>query len=180
MTLLSWKSPKLIARTTAMAAILIAMQIVLSKLSIGPDNLVKFSFGFIATMLMGYYLGPWLTGVAMAISDILTNSVFSTGGNFFIGFTFSAIISGIIAGAFLYNQEITLRRLFIYEFVQTLVTNIFFTTLWIHIMYKAPIMALLTVRVPKNILTWIVYSIVGFLVLRAVSRLNLRSNNNTY
>ncbi|MBC6925520.1 folate family ECF transporter S component, partial [Lactobacillus salivarius] len=25
-----------------------------------------------------------------------------------------------------------------------------------------------------------VYSIVGFLVLRAVSRLNLRSNNNTY
>ena len=80
----------------------------------------------------------------------------------------------------MYNQEITLRRLFIYEFVQTLVTNIFFTTLWIHIMYKAPIMALLTVRVPKNILTWIVYSIVGFLVLRAVSRLNLRSNNNTY
>ena len=97
MTLLSWKSPKLTARTIAMAAILIAMQIVLSKLSIGPDNLVKFSFGFIATMLMGYYLGPWLTGVAMAISDILTNSVFSTGGNFFIGFTFSAIISGIIA-----------------------------------------------------------------------------------
>src|SRR5699024_12487189 len=43
--------------------------------------------------------------VAMAISDILTNSDFSTGGNFFIGFTFSAIISGIIAGAFLYNQE---------------------------------------------------------------------------
>lgn len=76
MTLLSWKSPKLTARTIAMAAILIAMQIVLSKLSIGPDNLVKFSFGFIATMLMGYYLGPWLTGVAMAISDILTNSVF--------------------------------------------------------------------------------------------------------
>ena len=107
MTLLSWKSPKLTARTIAMAAILIAMQIVLSKLSIGPDNLVKFSFGFIAT-------------------------------------------------------------------------NIFFTTLWIHIMYKAPIMALLTVRVPKNILTWIVYSIVGFLVLRAVSRLNLRSNDNTY
>ena len=54
MTLLSWKSPKLTARTIAMAAILIAMQIVLSKLSIGPDNLVKFSFGFIATMLMGY------------------------------------------------------------------------------------------------------------------------------
>ena len=47
-------------------------------------------------------------------------------------------------------------------------------------MYKAPIMALLTVRVPKNILTWIVYSIVGFLVLRAVSRLSLRSNDNTY
>src|SRR5699024_11028948 len=139
MTLLSCKSPKLTARTIAMAAILIAMQIVLSKLSIGSDTLVKFSFGFMATMLMGYYLGTWLTGVAMAISDTLAISVFSTGGNFFIGFTFSAIISGIIAGAFLYNQEITLRRLFIYEFIQTLITNIFFTTLWIHIMYKAPI-----------------------------------------
>ncbi len=42
------------------------------------------------------------------------------------------------------------------------------------------VLSSLTVRVPKNILTWIVYSIVGFLVLRAVSRLNLRSNENTY
>ncbi len=62
MTNLTWRSPKLNTRTITLAAMLIALQTVLSKLSFGSDSMVKIGIGFIGTTLIGYYLGPWLVG----------------------------------------------------------------------------------------------------------------------
>ncbi len=174
MTNLSWRSPKLTTRTVTLAAMLIALQTVLSKISFGSDNLVKFGLGFMGTTLIGYFLGPWLGGVALVIGDLIKNTLFSTGSTFFIGFTFSAFITGLIAGAFLYQQKVTWQRLAVYEFVQIFVSNIFFNTLWIHLMYQAPIWELLSVRGPKNLIMWPIEAAISFLILRAVSRLDSR------
>lgn len=174
MTKLTWRSPKLTTKTITLAAMLIALHTVLGKISFGSDNTVKFSIGFIGTILIGYYLGPWLGGVSLVLADLIKSTIFSSGSTFFIGFTFSAGIAGIIAGAFLYQQKITWQRLFAYELVQILVSNIFFNTLWIHLMYKAPVIALLTVRVPKNVIMWPIEALIGLLVLQAVSRVDKR------
>ena len=107
---LSWKSPKLDVRTVTMSALLIAIQIVLNKISIGDPAILKIGIGFLGTALIGYLTGPWLGGVILVLVDIISNTVFSSGGGFFPGFTFSAFISGIIAGAFLYHQKVTWQR----------------------------------------------------------------------
>lgn len=62
MTKLTWSSPKLTTRTLTFGALLIAIQLCLSKLSVGPENVVKVGLGFIGTAMIGYFLGPWLGG----------------------------------------------------------------------------------------------------------------------
>lgn len=170
MTKLTWSSPKLTVRMLTITAILVAIQVVLSKISIGSDSLVKISLGFIATALVGYFLGPWLGGIALVLNDLIANTLLSTGSSFFIGFTFSAFISGVIAGAFLRNQPLSWQRLAIYELVQILVTNVFFTTLWIHVLYTTPFNTLLLVRLPKEIISWPIETLVIVVVLQAIAK----------
>lgn len=76
MTKLTWSSPKLTTRTLTFGALLIAIQLCLSKLSVGPENVVKVGLGFIGTAMIGYFLGPWLGGVALVLNDLISNTVF--------------------------------------------------------------------------------------------------------
>lgn len=174
---LTWKSPKLTIKTLALAGLLIAFKVILSKISLGPENLVKVSLGFIGTILLGYFLGPWLAGVAMILQDIISNTIFSSGAPFFIGFTFSAFLSGVIAGAFFYQQKVSWQRVLCYEFIQCLISNIILTTLWIHVLYSTPIWSLLIVRVPKNLILWPIETLVGIIILRAISKSKLTTFN---
>ena len=179
MSILSFSGPRLTTRHLTLAALLVALQIILGKLSVGDPAVLKFSFGFIATALIGYYLGPWIGGMAMVVNDLISNTILNTGSMFFPGLTFSAFVSGVIAGLFLYQQKVTWQRVFIYEFVQILVTNVFFTTLWVYLMSLSSsstgraFTALLAIRVPKEVISWPLEAILVLIILRQLARLNL-------
>lgn len=169
----SWRGPRFNTRVLTLAALLIALELVLAKISFGPSNLMEIGLGFIGTVLIGYYLGPWWGAVALVICDIIGHTILATSANFFVGFTIGAGISGLISGLFLYRQKITALRVFLYELTQVIISNLIINTLNLHIMYKTPIMALLVPRVPKEIITLVLNFIVGWIVLQAVSRFNL-------
>lgn len=176
MSKLSWRSPKLNVRTLTLSALLVALEVVLSKISIGDPNLFKISLEFIGTALIGYMAGPWLGGALMVVNDLIGNTVFNSGNIFFPGFTFSAMISGIIAGMFLYQQKITWQRIFLYEFIQIGISNVFFNTLWIYLLnmtssHHMSWMALLIARLPKEIITWPIEALTLIVVLKAVERI---------
>ncbi|MCQ5069210.1 hypothetical protein NE681_17655, partial [Faecalibacillus intestinalis] len=96
-------------------------------------------------------------------------------------FTLSAAISGIIAGMFLYQQQISWRRILIYEFCQLLITNVFFTTLWLYLMgigqgsSAMSFMALLMVRLPKEVISWPIEALIVLTLLKAVERAGLKT-----
>lgn len=167
---LTWHSPKLATKILTLTAILVAIHVVLGKISVGSDSLFKISLGFIGTALIGYFLGPWLGGLAMVLSDLIANTILASNGNFFIGFTFSAFLSGIIAGSLLHKQDLTWYRLAFYEFCQLVITNVFFTTLWIHILYTTPFKTLLLARLPKEIIFWPIETIVLIVLFKALSK----------
>ncbi|WP_373842879.1 folate family ECF transporter S component [Limosilactobacillus sp.] len=179
MSILSFTSPRFTTRQMTLASMLIALQVVLGKLSVGDPTVVKVGLGFMATALIGYFLGPWTGGIAMVINDLISNTILSSGTLFFPGFTFSAFVSGVIAGMFLYNQKITWQRALVYEFFQILITNVIFTTLWIYLMSLSSsstgrtFMALLTIRLPKEIITWPIEGLVVYFILRQVAKINL-------
>lgn len=181
MSILSFSGPRFTTRQMTLASMLIALQVVLGKLSVGDPAVVKVGLGFIATALIGYFLGPWIGGLAMVINDLISNTILSSRTLFFPGFTLSAFISGVIAGMFLYNQKVTWQRALVYEFFQILVTNVIFTTLWIYLMSLSSsstgrtFMALLSVRLPKEIITWPIEALIVFVILRQVAKIDLRT-----
>lgn len=180
MSILSFSGPRWTTRHLTLAAMLTALEVILGKLSVGDPTILKVGLGFIATALVGYCLGPWMGGMVMIINDLISNTILNTGGGmFFPGYTFSAFITGVIAGLFLYNQRVTWQRVFIYEFFQILVTNVFFNTLWIYVMSLSSgstgrtFMALLSIRLPKEIISWPIESLVVLALLKAFSKINL-------
>ena len=175
MSKFSWKSPKLTVRTIALAALLAAIQLILSKMSVGDSHVVKISFGFIGTALIGYFMGPWLGGVIMVINDIIGNTIFNSGTVFFPGFTFSAFISGIIAGMFLHQQKVTWKRIFTYSFFQILISNVFFNTLWVYCInmvsnHPMSVEPYLITRMTKEIISFPIEATILLLILAAISR----------
>ncbi|WP_270628417.1 folate family ECF transporter S component [Limosilactobacillus mucosae] len=181
MKILSLHGPKFDTKRMVLAAMLIALQIILEKLSIGDPAVLKIGLGFIATALIGFLLGPWIGALSMIINDLISNTLLSSGAMFFPGFTLSAAISGIIAGIFLYQQQISWRRILIYEFCQILITNVFFTTLWLYLMgigqgsSAMSFMALLMVRLPKEVISWPIEALIVLTLLKAVERAGLKT-----
>ena len=71
--------------------------------------------------------------------------------------------------------KVTWERVFLYEFIQILISNVIFTTLWVYILsitspHHMALTALLAVRVPKEIISWPIQAIVDLLILKAVSK----------
>ncbi|WP_251547657.1 folate family ECF transporter S component [Limosilactobacillus caecicola] len=180
MSILSFSGPRWTTRYLTLAAMLTAVEVVLGKISVGDPTLLKVSLSFIATALVGYFLGPWMGGLVMIVNDLISNTIFNTGGGmFFPGYTFSAFISGVIAGLFLYQQRVTWQRIFVYEFFQILISNVFFNTLWIYVMSlsshssSTTFMALLAIRLPKEVISWPIESLVILVILKAFSKIKL-------
>lgn len=179
MSVLTFSGPRLTTRRLTLAAMLCGLQVILGKMAIGDPSLLKVGLGFIATALIGYCLGPWIGGGVMIVNDIISNTILNTGNMFFPGFTLSAFISGVLAGMFLYGQTVSWQRIFCYEFVQILVSNVLLTTLWIYIMSLSAgsngrtFNALLMLRLPKEVISWPIQSLIILLVLRAFSKTNL-------
>ena len=68
---LSYTRSRVDVRTVTMSALLIAIQIVLNKISIGDPAILKIGIGFLGTALIGYLTGPWLGGVILVLVDII-------------------------------------------------------------------------------------------------------------
>lgn len=63
MSTLSFAGPRFTTKNMTLAAMLVALQVILERLSIGDPSVLEFGFGFIATALIWYCLGPldwWL------------------------------------------------------------------------------------------------------------------------
>ncbi|MCR4576925.1 MAG: folate family ECF transporter S component [Clostridiales bacterium] len=88
-------------------AALVALQIVLSRfVSPKVGESFKLGFGFLAVMLAGALEG-YLGGIIVAaVSDVLGALLFPQ-GPFFIGYTFTAALTGFILGAFLCSPKKT-------------------------------------------------------------------------
>ncbi len=175
MQIVSFVSPKLTTRNLVYLAMLMAMQLVLGRLSIGNDW-IKISPAFIATVIMGYYFGPWLAALVGMLNDQLAFLLWGTGANF-LGFTLSAAAGAFIYGMFLYNKEIKVWRVFLASFLVILVVNIGMDTLWL-VMMGMNFNVIIWPRVLKNLIVFPIQAGLATSILRAVVRVRPHLTNN--
>ncbi len=164
-----------------LTAVLIAMQIILSRFLSIKTPILKVSFAFIPSILCAIWLGVKWTVLLNVLGDIIGATLFPTGA-FFIGYTISTAISGLIYSVLLYKKQDNsftdkqfIIRLIISVILVTCISNIGLNTLWISITTGKAFIVLLGTRIIKELIM-IPIQIVVILFIEK----NLRNPFDTY
>lgn len=91
-----------------LSALLLALSIVLSRFLSIKTPLLTITFNFVPIILAAVWLGPKYSTLIAGLSDVIGAVLFPF-GEFFIGFTISSILTGLIYGLVLYKKE---RRIY--------------------------------------------------------------------
>lgn len=155
---------KLGTKELAIISVLVAMNLVLSKVEISTP-IVKITFTYLPIALSGILFGPFVAGISAALADILGFMIGGGAGLFFPGFTLSALLTGVAYGLFLHRKDIPWWRVVTVEICIAIFIHVFLNTMWLVIITGNPLEVLLPIRLVQNAVTVVVRIItVGFLV----------------
>ncbi|CAH1855382.1 folate family ECF transporter S component [Convivina praedatoris] len=151
-----WQLPLLNTRQLVILALLMALSIVLGRLTFSLP-LLQIGFTFIATSLIAKWYGPLWSMLIAAVMDVLKFFLFPTGAGFFLGFTVSAILAALIYADGYYQQEqVGWLRVIITVSLVIVIVNVGLNSLWLNMMYSRihswqTFVSFITPRLVKNV-----------------------------
>lgn len=131
-------------------AILLALEIVLSRfLSFKTFN-IKFSLAFITVVFIARSYGPYKSALFAMVADFIGAILFPFGPYFF-GFTVTAGLRGLIWGLFLYERK-SFKAIVMTVFMEQLICTLILNSIWISYSSNTPFIfnftKRLTIQVP--------------------------------
>ena len=163
-----------------MAALAVVLGMVAS-IDLGPY--IRIGFSGLPNRVVECLFGPVTGCLFGGMLDVL-KYVLKPTGPFFFGFTFNAMVAGLIYGTLLYRNPVTVKRVVAAEFLIKLLVNCLLNTLWISILYGKGFSAILPLRVLKNAIMLPIDSCILYFTLtymkKLVSRLGDYSKNRKY
>lgn len=112
-------------RKLCTAALLIALSIVLQKISLIIVPGLKVQITFIVASLSGVLLGPVLNALRGAVADLL-GYVIAPEGAFYIGYTVQSAFAAFLYSLFFYRKKITFPRVILGKGAISLFSNAIF------------------------------------------------------
>jgi ECF transporter S component (folate family) len=161
---------KLSFRTVTHLALLVALQIVLTRFLSISTPILRISLGFVPIAIAGMLFGPLSGGLVAATADFLGAILFPIGA-YFPGFTLTAFLTGVVYGLFLFQREKSWLRIISSVLVIALVLNLGMNTFWIMVITGKGYLALLPARLMQNIIMIPLQAI----VVKALSTKEVRS-----
>lgn len=151
-------------------AMLVAIEIILSRfLSIAQWNM-KFSFAFIPVVIAGILYGPIAGGLVGGISDFIGAILFPI-GPYFPGFTFTAILIGVVYSLFLYKKQ-TIVRIISSAVIVNVVLSLLVNSAWIALTSGSNYFAMIISRgVQCAIMTVASVAVISLISLQLMPRL---------
>ncbi len=131
-------------------ALLIAMEVILTRFLSIQTPFVRIGFGFLPIAIIGIMYGPIAAGGAYALGDLLGATLFPS-GKFFPGFTLSAFLTGLVYGFFLKNRGDDFLRIVIAGLFVVCI-RVGLDTLWLSMLMGQSYMVLLPVRLLKGLI----------------------------
>ena len=161
--------PKISTKHLTAMALLIALEIILSRfLSLSAWN-TKIGFSFVPVVIAAILLGPVYAGIVGALADFVGALLFPIGA-YFPGFTLTAFLTGMIYGLFLYKRQ-SLPRILGAVAVNQFILSLLLNTLWISVLYGSPFGPLLVTRLVQSAILTVVQIVVIELIVKALPRL---------
>ena len=160
-------SPKNPALCGVMGALSLVLGIVAS-IQIGPY--IKIGFSGLPNRIVECLFGPVIGCIFGGTMDIL-KFIAKPDGPFFFGFTFDAMLAGVLYGSILYKKPVTIPRVFVAELAAKVIVNCGFNTLWISVLYGKGFLAILPMRLLKNAIMLPIDTIITFAMLTLATQI---------
>ena len=127
-----------------------AIAIVLGTVAtIKVGDFLRIGFSSIPNQVVAYLFGPWIGAIFGGAMDIIKWFINPT-GEFFFGYTITAIIAGIIYGIFLYKRPVKLWRVIAAETCVKVFCNLGLNTLWVMLTTGNAFKAVMIPRIAAN------------------------------
>ena len=160
-------SPKNLALCGVMGALSMVLGIVAS-IQIGPY--IKIGFAGLRNRILDCLVGVAIGCIFGGTMDIL-KFIAKPDGPFFFGFTFDAMLAGVLYGSILYKKPVTIPRVFVAELAAKVIVNCGFNTLWISVLYGKGFLAILPMRLLKNAIMLPIDTIITFAMLTLATQI---------
>ena len=137
---------KIDTRRLATVAVLIAIEVVLSRFCSIQTPIVKIGFGFIPMAVVAILYGPLWAGVAYGVSDFLGATLFPI-GPYFPGFTLTSMLTGVLFGLLLHKKQEGVWPAVVAATLNNLVLGLLLNSYWLSILWGNAFIALLPTRI---------------------------------
>lgn len=166
-----FRLPEMNARLLSTAALLLALDVILYKIAIGPAYF-QVTFGFLSMALMGYLYGPIWAGLLETLSNTLNFTIFGS-GTFQVAFLITAFLGGFINGLFLYHKKINLLSVIAAQLLIMIPVSLFINSWLMSVLFGADFKVIFLGRVIRNMIQipiqiTVVYSFIKALEARKV------------
>ncbi len=129
--------------------IFMALTILFTYVFAIQTTFIRIDFAFIPIALYAAMWGRVRTAVMAGLADVIGSNLFMP-GMYFPGFTLSAVLTGWLYGTFLYQKEITLKRVLSLTLIVFVCVDCILNNIWLTIMYHDAAKAFYSWRVVKS------------------------------
>lgn len=129
----------------AQVAVLLAMEVILSRFFSIATPVTKFSFAFVPLAICGALFGPVYGGIMGGLADLLGAILFPI-GPYFPGYTLNNALHGVALGMALKEGRRTWWQLALALIFNRVVVGIFLSALWGHMLTGNPYWAVVAAR----------------------------------
>lgn len=158
-----------LARRLTAYALLIALQIILTRFLSIQTPIVRVSFFFVPIALSAILFGPLVAGMLAGVSDVM-GFFLNPVGTFHPGFILSAILTGVVYGLFLNKKEVTWFRIGLAALVISLGINLGLNSFWLSQILGKGVWGLLISRVIKEAIMFLIQIPIIMLVWQALKK----------
>lgn len=169
-----FKTPTFNIRLLSTSALLLAMDVILYKIAIGPAYF-QITFGFLSMALMGYLYGPIWAGVLEMISNTLNFTIFGS-GTFQVAFLLTAFLGGFINGLFLYKKKVNIPSVIVAQLLIMIPVSLFINSWLISILFGTDFRVIFAGRVVRNLFQIPVQIVGVYYFIKALEKRNIFKN----
>ncbi len=137
-------------RIISYGAVLIAMNIVLTRILGFDVGAARISFTFVPQVLGSVMFGPWIGAALALVADVLGQ--FLKGGAPWLGFCINTVLYGISYGVFLYKRPISYKTIIPCVILQAIIIDALLGSLWFYHYMGMPYLGALASRAPDALL----------------------------
>ena len=148
--------------------LLVAMEIVLNRfLSVNAWN-IKIGFSFLPVVIAAIVYGPVYGAIVGGLGDFLGAIMFPI-GQYFPGFTLTAVLMGLVWGFFLHKEQ-TLPRIIAAAAINQFILGLCLNTYWISVLYGSPYGPLFMTRILQAVILFVTQVIIIYAMGKFIPR----------